>query len=377
MEPTENGASSSTTIKAAAKREREDGGARGSPSSAPLLTKKTRAEEEGRDEIDSASFSGGFSGSSSNAWAAATAEHVAGFGGGFGGGFAGGFGGAEGEGSGFSAAWGQPSAGAGAGWGSREEGGASSREGGEGEGGEGEGEGENEGADEEAHNRALLSAGAEGASGPAPPALPLAGPALTGEEEDVTLLQLRGKLFVLAKGEEGRAAADSAAGSVTGGPRLGAGGLGDRVSLASPAPAPPTAGAGAGRWRECGTGPLRLSVRRDIAEARLKAHLPRGHTRLPADAPSLHGPPVRLIMRQEMSTGSSHGGRLLLNAPVHAGFALTAHPLHERAVQFSAVGEGGGPAAYLLRLATAAAAGELVAAVGEARAVVADGRAVG
>ena len=94
--------------------------------------------------------------------------------------------------------------------------------------------------DNEAHNAALLaSAAAEGKEEGKIPVLllPLA-PYSTGEEAEVSLIQVRAKLF-LAERVEGPAAA----------------------------------GAAAVRWKECGVGPLRCNIRKELAHLLPSAYL--------------------------------------------------------------------------------------------------------
>ena len=181
-------------------------------------------------------------------------------------------------------------------------------------GGGGDAECSDELISNEEHNAALL---ADTAGGAARVAI-LTGSETgqrTGEEDDVTLTQIRGKLFV----------ADTGAGS---------------------------------RWRECGVGPVRVNVRRDVAR-----FLPASYVRervsnlLPGVAaalerafssssssssspppPLLAGAAARLIIRQEHHTGG-HGSRLLLNAALADPCRPNMHPQQDRAIAFRALAE--------------------------------------
>lgn len=260
-------------------------------------------------------------------------------------------------------------------------------------------------ADAEAHNAALLAAdggGAAGSTGLLDGAA--AKPLPTGEEQEVTILQLRGKLFVLEKESEktgtGAGAGGESEGGHTGGAHgkgtgLGSTGLGTALGSKVNMPAPTSSTSSTaplGRWRECGTGPLRLNVRLDMAQMAFpRSQLPKGAKSSgkgseggTAERQTSSGPVARFIMRQETGAGASHSasGRVLLNAPLHAGFLCSVHPQNNRAVQFTApevmaeAAEGSATTSssgatrvvlrsYLLRLAGPDAALDLVEAVQE------------
>lgn len=82
-------------------------------------------------------------------------------------------------------------------------------------------------------------------------------PQQTGEEHEHMLLQLWAKIFVLDRGRSGAAA--SAPSSSANASSAVSSGETQSAPVLSPAPAP--------RWRECGFGPVRVNVRRDVGVA--------------------------------------------------------------------------------------------------------------
>jgi hypothetical protein len=107
-------------------------------------------------------------------------------------------------------------------------------------------------------------------------------PVTNGEEGDVTLLQVRTKLFRLDNEEK--------------------------------------------RWRECGVGPLRVNVFQ--------------HPQIVPD--SAGKAKARIIMRHECHTGGS-GTKLILNLPLIAATPVCRHAQLENAVQFCGVPADGLP----------------------------------
>lgn len=234
-------------------------------------------------------------------------------------------------------------------------------------------------ASTEAHNAALLSEGGR-VGGATAPVILLSEAPRTGEEDEVTILQLRAKLYV----KEAATAADGGVAAVAGlltgtgagadagdraGARkgvapsagfgsVGAGGGASTTSatLDATGGAPPAGGAvpavSSVRWRECGVGPLRVNVRRDVARLLGAAFVRSAAAALPpalataleraaaAPAPAvpLTGVPARVIVRQEHHTGG-HGSRLLLNAAVGDAFEAALHPLQERTITMFAFTE--------------------------------------
>lgn len=221
-------------------------------------------------------------------------------------------------------------------------------------------------AEAEAHNAALLAADA--GSAPAVTFADADAVGKTGEEEELTLIRVRGRLYVSEKAE-GAGEAASAEPATEGGSSGGAAEHGSGAAAAG----------GATKWRECGLGPFKVNVRCDLApllSEKLQSLATANGPPLPDDRiPS--GPSARLVMRQETTSGGA-STRLVLNAAMWPQMHVQRHPLQDRSITFVTLsqeaGERGDTVAptvkkYLLRLSKAEEAAQLLAIIEEAKRV--------
>jgi hypothetical protein len=135
-----------------------------------------------------------------------------------------------------------------------------------------------------------------------------------GEEGELTILELRARLFTLTK-ERVKDSNNSSSSS----------------SLLSSSTSP--------SWKDCGIGILRINVRRDLVNLLPKSMKPKGlASSSHIDSTSaFSGPSARIVMRQESHANSGSGTRLLLNAHLYKSFPVSLHASATDSITFSAL----------------------------------------
>jgi hypothetical protein len=135
-----------------------------------------------------------------------------------------------------------------------------------------------------------------------------------GEEGELTILELRARLFTLTK-ERVKDSNNSSSSS----------------SSLSTSTTP--------SWKDCGIGILRINVRRDLVNLLPERMKPKGlASSSHIDSTSaFSGPSARIVMRQESHANSGSGTRLLLNAHLYKSFPVSLHASATDSITFSAL----------------------------------------
>jgi hypothetical protein len=134
-----------------------------------------------------------------------------------------------------------------------------------------------------------------------------------GEEGEITILELRARLFTLGKETTLSSSASSSSSS-----------------------APSS-------WRDCGIGIIRLNVRRDLVSLLPSNLRPKSTTTVgekregQGEQVLLSGPTARIVMRQESHANSGSGTRLLLNAHIWKSFPVAPHVAAANSITLSAI----------------------------------------